>query len=219
MGKGSAKRFARRVWRLAKWAVAGPITLIGLGGLPDALNSWIALFDRIFARVGAIMTDPRVEYLATKAVVVANFVNHPLVRLALVILGIGILIWGWRPFWNLRHRLRFAWRVLLGEETWISREEAKKIARASRWARMREPSPNLFEQIGRGISGGLTAYDRDMLLFGRYIEMTLESFEVNRPQAVREVEGKKEYAEGLLRAFMDSALDTEAIQKFGNLPT
>ena len=76
-----------------------------------------------------------------------------------------------------------------------------------------------FEQIGRGIGGGVTTYDRDMLLFGRFIDMTLESFEQNGSSAVREFDGNKEYAERQLRAFTDSALDTEATQKFGNVPS
>jgi hypothetical protein len=219
MGTGGAKRFVKPVWRFTKWAIGGTISLIGLGGLPDALNSWAKFFTEILARVGAIMTDPRAEYLASKAVAVADFVNQTPVRVALVIVGVAILIWGWRPFWSLRHRLRFAWRTFLGEETWISHEEATKLIRASDWAKLREPVPGFVESTARLLGGGMSAYDRDVIRYRRYIQMTLESFETSNPTGVRESDGNKMYSERLLRHFVASALDDEAIARFGKIPT
>ena len=49
--------------------------------------------------------------------------------------------------------------------------------------------------------------------------MTLESFENNHPNYVREVDGKREYSEAALTRFLDSALDAEVIEKFGKVPT
>ena len=106
-----------------------------------------------------------------------------------------------------------------GQPRWIGRDDAIKLIRSSRWARLKEPAANIFEQIGRGLSGARSDYDRDLLLFEHHIEMTLESFVRNHPHGFREVGDKKEYAETQLRSFIDSALDTEAIKKFGDVPT
>ena len=219
MRKVRAKHFAKGLWRFTKWAVGWPLAILGFVGLPDTLNQWAHFFDRAFTRIGAIMTDPRVLYLAAKAVTVADFINQTPIRVILVIVGVAILIWGWRPFWSLRHRLRFAWRTFLGEETWISREDAYKVVRASDWAKTREPSYSILDRMGAtGFSSGLSASERVMLLFRRYIDMLLEKFESDQPNAVREVDGHKQYAEGALRRYLDAALDSEAIQKFGPLP-
>lgn len=171
----------------------------------------------MFARIGAIMTDPRVQFLAEWAVSVANFVNQTPIRVALVIVGVAILVWRWRPVWDLRHRLRFTWRAFLGEETWIGLDDALRIIRSSDWAKLREPTPGLFGNLG--IGQGLTEYQRDNIRFGRFIAMTLESFEQGHSNAVRLQGDTKEYAESKLRSFVDHALDAEVIEKFGKIPT
>jgi hypothetical protein len=146
-----------------------------------------------------------------------EFVTWQSFHWALALAATVALLWNWRPVWRARRRAIFSWRMtLLGEETWISRESALKVIRASRWAQLKEPSANFFEQIGR-IGGGFTDYDRSMILFSRYIDLALEQFELHNPQAVRETDGKKEYAEGRLRAVIDGALDTDAIKQFGDI--
>jgi len=218
MRRPSGKHWARGYWRFIKWAVGWPLAFLGFVGLPDTLNQWARFIDWALVQIGAIMTDPRVQYLAQKAVAVADFVNQTPVRVALVIVGVAILIWGWRPFWSLRHRLRFVWRTFLGEETWISREDALKLIRASDWAKLREPVSSIADSTARLLGGGQSPYDRNVILYRRYIEMTLEKFEMYNPTCVREDEGKKQYSERLLRYFVDGALDDEAIAKFGKLP-
>jgi hypothetical protein len=221
MGMGHPKRIAGRLWRFTKWAVGWPLAFLGFIGLPDTFGQWAKFFDKIFAQIGTFVTDPRVQYLATKAVEISNFVNQTPVRVGLVIVGLAILVWGWRPFWSARHRLFVLWRHLLGEETWVDHEEATKIIRASRWARMREPRINVIYQLSRGFGIGApqTEYDRDLMLFAHFIEMTLRSFEENRGNAVRVVEKKKQYEEEQLKRFIDGALDAEVIEKFGKIPT
>jgi hypothetical protein len=49
--------------------------------------------------------------------------------------------------------------------------------------------------------------------------MTLDSFEQNNPDYVREVDGKKLYLEDKLMRFLNSSLDDEATQKFGQVPS
>lgn len=109
----------------------------------------------------------------------------------------------------------------MGEETWISRNDALQIIRDSDWAKIREPALSLVDQISQSMrfGGGKTSFDRDVLRFNRFISMTLQSFERNNSSAVRELEGRKEYAEGVLRAFMENALDAEVIERFGQIPS
>ena len=100
MARGRTKIFARRLRRFIKWAVGWPLAAFGFIGLPDQLGQWEVYIGKLAELTRAAMIDPRVIHLAQKAVEVANFVNHPAVRVALVIVGVAILIWGWRPFWN-----------------------------------------------------------------------------------------------------------------------
>lgn len=152
-----------------------------------------------------------------------KFIEGARFHWALVTASSLILIWNWRPVWNVRRRAIFSWRMtVLGEETWIGRDSALKIIRGSDWAQIREPAFSMIEQLAQSMrfsTSGKTEYDRDLLRFNRFIAMTLESFERNNPSAVREVDGKKEYAEGVLRTFMDNALDDEVIQRFGQIPS
>ncbi len=93
MRRTRGNRLAGRLWRFTKWAVGWPLAFFGLVGFSETLNSWDAFFSKLLAQVGAIMTDPRAEYLAAKAVAVATFLNHTPIRVALVIVGVGVLIW------------------------------------------------------------------------------------------------------------------------------
>jgi hypothetical protein len=148
----------------------------------------------------------------------ASFITSDWFHWSLAIIASLILVWGWPPFWSFRRRVKFHWRSALGEETWINRTDANKLVRASDWAKIREPSLNIFEGVGKGLLGGMSPYDRDMLRYRRFINMTIESFERNHSDGVREVEGIKQYSEGTLRQFLENALDAEVIEKFGNIP-
>jgi hypothetical protein len=64
----------------------------------------------------------------------------------------------------------------------------------------------------------MSPYQRDMIRFKRFIEMTLDSFERNWPSSARELDGKRQYSEGALRRFVDGALDSEVIEQFGKIP-
>lgn len=197
------------------------IAILGFAGLPDALDRWLIWIGYLVKWLDAAMTDPRVQFLAQKAVEIANFVNQDLVRAGLVILGVSIIGWGWQPFWALRHRFIFFWRTALGEQSWIDREAAISVIRSSDWANMRRPRGSVVLQFFNGLNSvtGPSEFEKDSTLFNRIIKMSLDSFEQNNPDHVREIDGKKQYLEDKLIKFMDSSLDEEAIQKFGQVPS
>jgi hypothetical protein len=125
MGRKRIKFIAKRAWDFTKWVVGWPLAILGLSGIPDSIDAWSKIFDGLLQLVGRVMTDQRVQQLAEKAVEFANFVNKTPIRVMLVPVGVSILIWGWRPFWSLRHRVLFRlWRLILNEQKWISREDA-----------------------------------------------------------------------------------------------
>ncbi len=215
MRRKVGKRLAIRFWRFFKWAVGWPLAIFGASGIPDQLGQWEDYIGRAAARVHAAMTDPHVVYLAEKAVEIANFVNHPAVRVALVIVGVAILIWGRRPFRSLRHRLRFKWRVFLGEETWISRDDAFEAVRVSDWAKAKQPSRSLLGATG--LLMGLNE-EHQTARFKLYVNLALDQFEQFEPGEVRERDGKKEYAESKLLLFLRRSMKEELEKEFGPLP-
>jgi hypothetical protein len=162
------------------------------------------------------MTDPRVEYLASKALAVANFVNQTPVRVALVIIGVGILIWGWRPFWSLRHRLRFEWRTLLGEVTWISRDKAIELVRQSQWARSRKRrNEKPTSQFAFNLLMTNPEADEMQRMFYRWCVLALDGFSTHEPSAVRNVTTSTEYDEAALKNWLNGRYENDVISEFG----
>jgi hypothetical protein len=84
---------------------------------------------------------------------------------------------------------------------------------------LRRPVASAFEGLGSLFSGNQkTDYQRNMLIFSHFCQMTIASFETDNPNSVRIVDGKKEYLERTLRLFFSHALDNDAIQEFGEIP-
>src|SRR3954470_3613403 len=97
MGLKNFCRFCGRwIWRLVGFGNL----VIGLAGVPGDLDTWSQWID-------TVMNDPLVVQLAGYAVAIAEFINDPWVRTALVIVGLLMLFWPVRWFWRLRHRLIF----------------------------------------------------------------------------------------------------------------
>lgn len=97
--------------------------------------------------LGSISQDHFVQKLVLQSRELANFAAESAVRITLAVLAVVLLGWGWRPFWNLRRHLHFIVRSALGEQTWIDQEDAIKLIRASDWAKLREPTYNIFDQL------------------------------------------------------------------------
>src|SRR5580704_13493547 len=134
MRRTSAKHIAKQLWEFTKWIVGWPLAFFGIFGLPDQLGQWEGLIGKLAEWMRAVLTDPRVVYLAEKAVEIANFVNLAPIRAALAIAGIAILVWGTRPVWRLRHHLFAWWKGFLGEKVWIDKITAIALLKNSTWA-------------------------------------------------------------------------------------
>jgi hypothetical protein len=147
-----------------------------------------------------------------------QFIIWPSFHWALACIATVALAWEWYPVSRLRHPLRL-WRSVLGDETWIDREEALKLIRGSDWARLREPTYSILETIGQSAFGaGMSPPAKKEIVYRRFIEMTLESFEKYNSGSTKIIGTQKMYPENRLREFMRSALDDEAIKEFGDVP-
>ena len=212
------------------WRVAAFVsTIVAVLGLPDeyaTLEGWILFFQSLFELV---MDDARVTALAERAVVIAEFVNQPWVRVILGVIGLAGLFWGARPFWRFRHRLLFNWRRFLAEQVWIGREAAIKLIKASDWARLLEPETKTTPFIvmpetvgyvlGQGKKTGLTQAKKALLKFDLFIDRTLDAFANDNPHAVRQLAGEDQYDETDLRAFLKEATLREVEDEFGPVPS
>ncbi len=166
------------------------------------------------------------SYLPWKAVAEGFHKNHPLVEWPLLVkmpsfhaglaaLAVSALLWGSLPAWTFRHRLWLFGRGILGEQVWVDRETALKIIRSSDWAKTREPNPTPWAAL---IGGGANSIEKDRIQFRRFIELTLDSFEKHGNVYARIIDGIMQYDEGALRGFLQTALDNDAIKRFGDLP-
>jgi hypothetical protein len=72
--------------------------------------------------LGTISQSYSIQELVIQSRELADFAAESSIRIALAVLAVVLLGWGWRPFWNLRRHLRFVVRSALGEQTWIGRE-------------------------------------------------------------------------------------------------
>jgi hypothetical protein len=212
------KSTGKKIFGYAKWLLGWPFAIFGITGVTDSFDTWSRWIDKALSWAHSAMTDPRVQQLAAKAVEFADFVNQAPVRITLVIIGVLILIWGWRPFWSLRHHFFFLWRRALGEEVWIDGSKARQLLEESDWGRLRRPISNFLDGIAGSLQGGVSPYAKNMLKFNHFIKLTMDSFEENNPNSVRLTSGKKEYKESVLRAFFSHALDDEVVKQFGDVP-
>jgi hypothetical protein len=64
MRRTSAKHIAKQLWEFTKWIVGWPLAFFGIFGLPDQLGQWEGLIGKLAEWMRAVLTDPRVVYLA-----------------------------------------------------------------------------------------------------------------------------------------------------------
>lgn len=211
-------RAKRRLLELAlrpfRCPVGTFVSVVGLAGIPDDLDAWQRAFDDV-------TRDERVLALAEQGVNFAHWVNQPVVRVALLAIGITLLLWHLPWFWRLRHRIIFIGRHLLSEDVWISRTAALDILRNSTWAQIKKPIVGFADNIGLAWNGGsLTHNQRLEKKFHLFIGLTLDSFAENNPSAFRTGDdGSPEYEEGSLRRFTLAAIRDEVIADFGEIPS
>lgn len=218
--RGRIWRVLARLWPVVLWIGKFAISAIGFAGVPDDLDKWIRWIDALWAWGGTVMTDPQVVAVAEQIVVVAEYINLWWVRSLLVILGVILLLWKWRPFWRLRHRLWFWGKKRLADAIWIDGERALSIVRASDWAHMKRPieePPHAFA-IPLFTPRPKEAYANKMVKFDAYCKMTLQSFGDNNPNAIRHSNGNIEYDEIKLQRFLDRAAQMLVRQEFGDVP-
>ena len=220
MGRANVKGISKKIWGFTKWIVGWPIAIVGLGGIPDSVNVWVRWIDKAVLWAGSAMTDPRVQQLADKAVELAGFVNKAPVRFSLVIVGVSILVWGWRPFWRLRHRIFFSWRRALDQTVWIADDKAIDLVRNSRWARSRKrraEKPKSFMSLSA--AWGVTDPEAQELdqMFYNWCKLSLEQFAKlhENEGAIRKIETGNEYDENKLRGWLGRCYETDLTAEFG----
>jgi len=208
--------FAKLFWRV--WGAIGIVNfVVGLAGVPGDIGTWITW-------IGGFMHDPLVLHLAEIAVAAAGFINQGWVRLALVIAGLLMFFWPLRWFWRLRHKAIFRWKRLMAEKVWITRNQAIKLMRASTWGQLKEPlitgSIGLFDNIlGRPqIVSGHTENNKKRIRFDAYVDLALRQFGETNKASVRTEDGKTQFEEGALRAYLDKAVERELLAEFGDIP-
>ncbi|CAG1015842.1 hypothetical protein RHIZO_05170 [Rhizobiaceae bacterium] len=211
----------KRTWSWGKRIVGGGLALIGLAGLPDDIATWAKWIDRM-------AYDPRVLELAEKAVEFSEVVNQWWIRGLLIVVGVSLAAWAWKPFWRLRHRWLFKWRRLVSEQVWITRDDALKLMKESPWGRLKEPnvvrSVSVFETMALGLTRERTIYglsdtQKKLLKYEVFLDKTLDKFCETNPIACRLNEGISQVDETALRAFLRVAMDEEISEEFGDIPS
>jgi hypothetical protein len=200
------------VTRPLKCPLGTGLTIIGLAGLADDVETWQKLFNRM-------TRDERVLVLAEKAADFASWLNQPEVRVALVLLGIILLAWRLPAVWRFRHKLIFKWRAKLSEIVWIDREAAITLMKNSEWGQIKRPNTSILD-FKMPATTGLTPSERSRTKFRLYIELSLDSFAEDNWDSVRQTdEGEEEYNETVLRKFVGSAMKSEIEEQFGSIPS
>ena len=107
---------------------------------------------------------------------------------------------------------------VLSEQVWIDRATALTLIKASDWAKTRDQRSPWGALLRGALAGGNVNYDRDSIQFNRFIELTLKNFEKRGSYYAHEIDGVMKYDEGALRKFLDDALTTDTLKRFGDLP-
>jgi hypothetical protein len=210
MGKRRIVRFGKAgaVWAWRILAITG--TLIGISGIPGDLETWTRWID-------SAVNDPFVLNLANQAVAVAEFVNNPWVRTALVIGGLLMLIWPLRWFWRIRHRLAFAWRRAVKEPVWIAYDEAHRLVRASPWGSSRRAKARKAKSFLDAIAFRPDPAERERdRMFVNWCKLALDRFGSENTDSIRVVDNKKEIDEVKLSEWLRNQYEQDIIDEFGD---
>ncbi len=209
--QGRAKQISKRsmVWLWRAFAVAS--TIIGISGIPGDLDTWSKWID-------IVVNDPLVLKLAAYAVAIADFVNQPWVRTALVIGGVLMFFWPVRWFWRLRHRLVFWGKRALDQEVWVGRDTALDLVRKSRWAYSRERlAEKPRDRFGWAALSMQTdpARDERSAMFYNWCMLALDQYAEDHDDAVRKSEKGQEFSESKLRKWLDDRFKGDLRAEFG----
>jgi hypothetical protein len=202
--------------RVLSWAIRGIFALILLAGAWSGRVLDLAdkpdQFSKLQEIIGHVMTDPRVQFVTAWVVTAVSILNRWWVQAILIAAAGMLLLWGVRPFWHLRHRIGFAWRRLMEPEVWIDRASAIQLVENSKWARSRNTTKMSFLSLAMGHP----LFDQEK--FNRFCQLVLNGFGDANPQYIRDVDGKREYREDRLRAFLSAAYDSDVRKQFGEVP-
>ena len=207
------RRIIARLWLL----FGGACTILGVAGLQDDIQTWYNWID-------GMMNNAIALALAELAVEIANYLNIPEVRIALVAAGLSLMLWPARWFWRIRFRIRLIWRSAMTEKIWVSDDEALELVKQSDWAKLRVPhvtDVNLLPTLtfGRQTVYGLPKAEKEKLKYEVFLKQVLESFAENNPTAHRVAEGMTQFEASCLRKFLSVALKEELGKEFGSVPS
>lgn len=146
------------------------------------------------------------------------FVRKPLFHFALAAVAAIALVSPQSPSTNWRRYVFFFRSKVLSEQVWIDRAAALSLIKSSDWAKTRDIGRGLLPNWLTGSIGGAINFDRDRIQYERFIELTLHQFARRGNYYAREIDGVMKYDEGALREFLDNALTTDTLKRFGSLP-
>lgn len=206
----SGKTFWQKCVSVIRTVVPFAMFIIGLGGVPDDLVTWTRWID-------FVTREETIQRLAEYMVGLADFVNQWPVRATLVIVSLLLLIWPWRRFWRVRHKVLYRVKLALGQMVWIGTEDAIDVIKNSRWGEARAPRTNMFGPIGV-LSSLSPDYAAQRQKFDDFCEMVLGRFARNNPDSVKESGDDKQYNEENLRAYLTKIYERELEEEFGKIP-
>lgn len=144
-----------------------------------------------------------------------------LVMITLLLLLDVDRILGWVSF------LKYKARRVVSERVWIGEDAALDLLRESDWGKLITPTRTTTTGIFDSIAGigskttiyGLSENQKNKLKLKIYFKKTLDSFEIENPNMVRNLDGEKQFDETGIRRLIDVLLDREIKSEFGNIPS
>jgi|GEM_PF-6523149 len=211
---GNIRNAARKI--LKPWNLLSAFFFVfGLAGAPDDYDTWVAWIGQ------ATESAPFLFHWAVEVVTAALLL--PYAQFVALILALAILLRAGikRRLETLRNKVGLVVAEALNETRFISRQDAIKRVRESRWARSRyrmsEKPISLYDRVIAGATS-LTvdpAKNERQAQFAYWCSMALDAFEAQCVGSVRNEDGKREYDEVVLVAWLVEKYDDDVIDQFG----